>query len=177
MHCLSRSYSQSKQPPPLASDVESVDARLPAPSADRNRPKARPAKRTEVVDSDVELIEPSVKAQGKRKVSREESADDERPATEKPKRPRAKKAMAAPKKEKASKKTVPEVGAKKQKITAESSKAKKSNSVANGDSAAEDEQDPAPKKKKRKLNVGIFPSTQQQPPQFHWDQVGYIKFG
>lgn len=176
MHCLNRSYSQRKRPPPLASDVELEDARLPAPSTDRNHLKARPAKRTEAADSDVELIEPSVKAQGKRKVSQEESAD-ERPAAEKPKRPPAKKAMAAPKKEKAPKKTTPEAGAKKQKITAESSKAKKSNSAENEDSAAEDEQDPAPRKKKRKLNVGIFPSTQQQPPQFHWDQVGYIKFG
>ncbi|OAX39556.1 hypothetical protein K503DRAFT_689338 [Rhizopogon vinicolor AM-OR11-026] len=169
---------KSKQLPPrtsLVSEDEVEDTRPPAPSADRTRPKARPVKRTEAADSDIELIEPSPKVRGKRKVSQEDSPDEERPAAEKPKRPRAKKAIAsAPKKAKVSKKGTPETEAKNQKIAAESSQAKTSKSAAKGDSIAEDEQDPAPKKKKRKLNVGIFPST-QQPPQFQWDQVRYTK--
>jgi hypothetical protein len=74
--------------------------------------------------------------------------------------------------EKASKKRTHESEAKNQKKAAESSQAKTSKSAAIVDSAAEDDQELVPKKKKRKLNVGIFPSTQQQPPVFQWDQGG-----
>ncbi|KAG1747248.1 uncharacterized protein EDB91DRAFT_1117197 [Suillus paluster] len=145
---------------------------LPEEEANQKRPKAKPVKRSKAADSDsVELVEPSAKAKGKRKASQEDSAD-EKPAAEKPKRARAKKVNAGAPKEKAPKKATLESEAKNQKKATESSQPKASKSAAAADSTAEDEQDPAPKKKKRKLNVGIFPSAQQQPPMFQWDQGG-----
>ncbi|KAG1821713.1 uncharacterized protein BJ212DRAFT_1477564 [Suillus subaureus] len=156
--------SNTTSPPiPLASEEE-ADQTRPKP-----KPKPKPVKRSKPVDSDIELIEPSAKAKGKRKASQEDSAD-EKPASEKPKRARAKKPASAPN-EKAPKKRTLE-SEKSQKKAAESSQAKTSKSAAIADSAAEDDQDPAPKKKKRKLNVGIFPSMQQQPLVFQWDQGG-----
>lgn len=148
--------SNTTPPIPLASD--DADQTRPKP-----KPKSKPVKRLKPADSDiVELIEPPAKAKGKRKASQEDSAD-EKTAAEKPKRARTKKDASAPN-EKASKS---------QKKAPESSQAKTLRlSAAVADSAAEDDQDPVPKKKKRKLNVGIFPSTQQQPPVFHWDQDG-----
>lgn len=148
--------SNTTPPIPLAS--EDADQTRPKP-----KPKSKPVKRLKPADSDiVELIEPPAKAKGKRKASQEDSAD-EKTAAEKPKRARTKKDASAPN-EKASKN---------QKKAPESSQAKTLRlSAAVADSAAEDDQDPVPKKKKRKLNVGIFPSTQQQPPVFHWDQDG-----
>lgn len=160
----------------MVSEDEVEDTRLPAPSTGHTRPKARLVKRTEATGSDIEIIEPSGKARGKQKVSQDDSADDERPAAENSKRARTKKGdTGAPKKAKAPKKGTSESEPKNQKIAAKSSKGMTSKPAAKGDSATDDEQDPAPKKKKRKLNVGIFPSTQQQPPQFHWDQVCQIK--
>ncbi|KAG0706795.1 hypothetical protein DFH29DRAFT_119077 [Suillus ampliporus] len=159
---------KSKRTSPLIITVSDEEA-------DQTRPKAKPVKRSKATDSDsVELVEPPAKARGKRKASPEDSAD-ERPAAEKPKRARAKKASAP--KEKAPKKRTPESEAKNQKKAAESSKAKTSKSAVIADSTAEEEQDPAPKKKKRKLNVGIFPSTQQQPPLFQWGEQGGIGLG
>ncbi|KAG2146185.1 uncharacterized protein EDB93DRAFT_1227569 [Suillus bovinus] len=152
----------------------------PEDEADQTRPKPKPkskpkpAKRSKSVDSDLELIELSAKAKGKRKAPRDDSAD-ERPAAEKPKPARAKK-VASTSNEKAPKKRTLESEAKNQKKAAESLQTKASKSAVVADSAAEDDQDPAPKKKKRKLNVGIFPSTQQHPPVFHWDQ-GEIGLG
>lgn len=158
-----KSQSNTTSPPiPLPS--EEADQTHPKP-----KPKPKPVKRSKPDDSDIELIEPSAKAKGKRKASQEDSAD-EKPAAEKPKRARAKKPASAPN-EKAPKKRTLESEAKNQKKAAESSQAKTSKSAAIADSAAEDEE-PAPKKKKRKLNVGIFPSMPQQPPVFQWDQGG-----
>jgi hypothetical protein len=155
--------SNTTTPPiPLAPEEEAEQTRL--------KPKPKPVKRSKPADSDIELIEPSAKAKGKRKASQEDSAD-EKPAAEKPKRAQAKKPASAPN-EKASKKRTHESEAKNQKKAAESSQAKTSKSAAIVDSAAEDDQELVPKKKKRKLNVGIFPSTQQQPPVFQWDQGG-----
>lgn len=157
--------SDTTTPPiPLAPEEEAEQTRL------KPKPKPKPVKRSKPADSDIELIEPSAKAKGKRKASQEDSAD-EKPAAEKPKRAQAKKPASAPN-EKASKKRTHESEAKNQKKAAESSQAKTSKSAAIVDSAAEDDQELAPKKKKRKLNVGIFPSTQQQPPVFQWDQGG-----
>lgn len=148
--------SNTTPPIPLAS--EDADQTRPKP-----QPKSKPVKRLKPADSDiVELIELPAKAKGKRKASQEDSAD-EKTAAEKPKRARTKKDASAPN----------EKAPKNQKKAAESSQAKTLKlSAAVADSAAEDDQDPVPKKKKRKLNVGIFPSTQQQPPVFHWDQDG-----
>lgn len=158
-----KSQSNTTSPPiPLPS--EEADQTHPKP-----KPKPKPVKRSKPDDSDIELIEPSAKAKGKRKASQEDSAD-EKPAAEKPKRARARKPASAPN-EKAPKKRTLESEAKNQKKAAESSQAKTSKSAAIADSAAEDEE-PAPKKKKRKLNVGIFPSMPQQPPVFQWDQGG-----
>ena len=173
--------SQNKKLPsriPSVSEDEAENTRPPPRSNDQTRPKARPIKRKEVVDSDIEMIEPPGKARGKRKASQDDSADDEGLAAENSKRAGAKKAnVGAPKKSKAPKKGTFESEPKNQKIAGESSQAKISKSAvkARGDSPADDEQDLAPKKKKRKLNVGIFPSTQQQPPQFQWDQVWHTK--
>ncbi|KAG2038881.1 hypothetical protein BDR03DRAFT_953031 [Suillus americanus] len=159
-----KSQSNTTSPPiPLA--PEEVNQTRPKP-----KPKPKPVKRSKPADSDIELIEPSAKAKGKRKASQEDSAD-EKPAAEKPKRAPAKKTATASN-EKASKKRTLESAAKNQKKAGESSQAKTSKSAAGADSAAEDDQDPAPKKKKRKLNVGIFPSMPQQPPVFQWDQGG-----
>lgn len=158
--------SNTNSPPiPVASEEEPGQSR-PKP---KPKPKPKPVKRSKPADSDVELIEPPANAKGKQKAAQEDSAD-EAPAAEKPKRTRAKKAASAPN-EKAPKKRTLESEAKNQKKGAESSQAKISKSAAGADSAAEDDQDPVPKKKKRKLNVGIFPST-QQPPVFQWDQGG-----
>ncbi|KAG1750808.1 hypothetical protein EDB19DRAFT_1352454 [Suillus lakei] len=156
--------SNTTSPPILLASDEEADQTPPKPKP-RPKPKPKPVK---PADSDIELIEPSAKAKGKRKASQEDSTD-EKPAAEKPKRARAKKAASAPK-DKAPKKHASESEAKNQKRTAETSQAKISKTAAAADSAAEDDQDPAPKKKKRKLNVGIFPSMQQQPPLFQWDQ-------
>lgn len=155
--------------PPIPLAPEEVNQTRPKPKS-KPKPKPKPVKRSKPADSDIELIEPSAKAKGKRKASQEDSAD-ETLAAEKPKRAPAKKTATASN-EKASKKRTLESAAKNQKKAGESSQAKTSKSAAGADSAAEDDQDPAPKKKKRKLNVGIFPSTQQQPLVFHWDQDG-----
>ncbi|KAG1721972.1 hypothetical protein EDD22DRAFT_936145 [Suillus occidentalis] len=158
--------SNTASPPiPVASEEEPEQSR-PKP---KPKPKPKPVKRSKPADSDVEVIEPSAKSKGKQKASQEESADEPLVA-EKPKRTRAKKAASAPN-EKAPKKRTLESEAKNQKKAAESSQAKMSKFAAGADSAAEDDQDPVPKKKKRKLNVGIFPSTQQLPV-FQWDQGG-----
>ncbi|KAG1842013.1 hypothetical protein DFJ58DRAFT_66418 [Suillus subalutaceus] len=158
--------------PKSQSNTTSLPIPLPSEEADQTlpKPKPKPKKRLTLDDSDIELIEPSAKAKGKRKASQEDSTD-EKPAAEKPKRARAKKPASAPN-EKAPKKRTLESEAKKQKKAAESSQAKTSKSAAIADSAAEDDQELAPKKKKRKLNVGIFPSMQPQPPVFQWDQGG-----
>ncbi|KAG1761801.1 hypothetical protein EDD22DRAFT_1031140, partial [Suillus occidentalis] len=78
----------------------------------------------------------------KQKASQEDIADEPL-AAEKPKRTRAKSCL----------------------------RAKREGTKETADSAAEDNQDPVPKKKKRELNVGIFLSM-QQPPVFQWDQGG-----
>ncbi|KAG1905479.1 uncharacterized protein F5891DRAFT_691895 [Suillus fuscotomentosus] len=155
--------SKTTSPPILVASEEEADQPRPKP-----RPRPKPVKRSKPADSDIEVIEPSAKAKGKRKAHQEDSAD-EKPAAEKAKHARAKKAPSASN-DKAPKKRTLESEAKNQKKAAESLRTKTSKSAAVADSAAEDDQDPAPKKKKRKLNVGIFPSTQQQPPVFHWDQ-------
>ncbi|KAG1886988.1 hypothetical protein F4604DRAFT_1916823 [Suillus subluteus] len=151
--------------PKSQSNTTSLPIPLPSEEADQTRPKPKPKpkpkKRLTLDDSDIELIEPSVKAKVPMKNLQQE----------KPKRARAKKPASAPN-EKAPKKRTLESEAKNQKKAAESSQAKTSKSAAIADSAAEDDQELAPKKKKRKLNVGIFPSMQPQPPVFQWDQGG-----